>query len=926
MALESNHWLKLRLLSLAPLTVIEATDQTGQPPRIVAKPYSLSKFSSPWLSRTIKAASRSRFGRSGVTPIFLDTISDLDFFCFGFERMLGLHLSEYPVVWWSRTPWESRPPITLPLKVAAVGRDASEWIGDLKGSSWANDKDVQTHGLVIQTGPDPAPILHAFSPHIVVAKTLDQVLEIAARLPGTLRPRLFVWFDETMNSEAPALMRSVISGVAMLRIGAISNSQMNYSLKTLGLEFTHDKPLHEIAMEINKNGSLPVCLTADPFSLQGLRLSEAVRFLRREAQTIESQYTESRAHEISSWIARSAMISDFLREKNAFLPMASLMRGRDAVHSGFRAAMAWAKEENRAAGPPIFAPSPRSVQVTVERLDSEPFLSAVTPQTALGAGLTYQLRVEISLPFPSSLVEQSVPIDPVLGQPDHSSGYDLEVAVQGKDFDILSERSLCLFLPKLGASAPVYFEIRAPERAQSAELRVCVYHQNHLVQSYILKASVKPKEVTGRKKATTVVLELARTGSWSDVNNLGARMISLGVNASSGGTHNLIIKSTATAEEVSLKASTFNDAVMEIRNVLAAAAKDQADPSLAKEYPILVKGQQPTDDVAETIRKLTAWGIQLYGAFFARVVLGDSPMRGDLVRLASSSGEAIQVVRFAYEDVFPWALLYDWDRPSDDGAAVCLGWTRGDDGRTTPCDHRSNSSVYCVRGFWGVRHRVEEVLRQPEGYVKSVAHSAKGPAIRVVADGSLSGGQTLINDLAARFGHNNVALGPNEPKPLLDILFDNPDIRPSLLILLGHHERLNRPIGGLLSRLQIDDKPEWLSEEDVRFRMQKQPSSWAQPRSVVLLMACESAITGLTTLTDFVTTWNVSGAGAIIGTESVVGSKLAADFAQRFAHRMWNDKETLGSAMMGIRGEFLAEGNPLAFLFHAVGDLDLNLS
>jgi len=56
-----------------------------------------------------------------------------------------------------------------------------------------------------------------------------------------------------------------------------------------------------------------------------------------------------------------------------------------------------------------------------------------------------------------------------------------------------------------------------------------------------------------------------------------------------------------------------------------------------------------------------------------------------------------------------------------------------------------------------------------------------------------------------------------------------------------------------------------------------------------------------------------------------VGSNLAADFARRFSRRIWSGKENLGSAMTEIRAELLAEGNPLAFLFHAIGDVDLNL-
>jgi hypothetical protein len=116
-----------------------------------------------------------------------------------------------------------------------------------------------------------------------------------------------------------------------------------------------------------------------------------------------------------------------------------------------------------------------------------------------------------------------------------------------------------------------------------------------------------------------------------------------------------------------------------------------------------------------------------------------------------------------------------------------------------------------------------------------------------------------------------------------------------------------------------------LSEGDVRSRAQKETAAWSQPRSAVVMMACASSTTGAETLTDFTTAWNACGASAIVGTECVIGSRLAAEFARAFATRTWKDKKNLGDAMAEIRADLLAEGNPLAFLFHAVGDIDLVL-
>jgi hypothetical protein len=197
--------------------------------------------------------------------------------------------------------------------------------------------------------------------------------------------------------------------------------------------------------------------------------------------------------------------------------------------------------------------------------------------------------------------------------------------------------------------------------------------------------------------------------------------------------------------------------------------------------------------------------------------------------------------------------------------------------------------------------------------------------VRLVADAALVESATLGADLAADLGATNVATGPVQTASLLDLLFQAPDQRPALLILLGHHERQLRAPLPDVSRIRIDSAPQWLTDEDVSVQAQKKPAAWDQPRAVVLLAACSSATTGIDALTDFVTAWTVSGASGIVGTECIVGSKLAATFSRRFAEGMWKHKRPLGQVMTTIRANLLAEGNPLAFLFHAVGDIDLVL-
>jgi hypothetical protein len=483
-----------------------------------------------------------------------------------------------------------------------------------------------------------------------------------------------------------------------------------------------------------------------------------------------------------------------------------------------------------------------------------------------------------------------------------------------------------LRLPLTGNSAPVYFEVRTPALVGRKELRLCIYHHNYLVQSLLLQALVETDETlypSQNFQVTTVEVETVQAPGFAGLDKLGERAFSLAVNANGGKTHDFVLKSDGQAHELSLPATTFQNAHDEIRKQLEAAARDPKTPNLPLNYPKIKRGSPTPSDVAAWLRTFATWGHKLYDAFFDRVAQPGSALRPYIVALQNESAARIQVFRFTYEDAFLWPLLYDWDLPTNAAAPVCLGWTLDSQGKAVACAHQPTSGVYCVRGFWGVRHRIEELL--PGTPTKNVNPPAGDKPVRLIADSALPETGPLTKDLRIDLGDAVVGAGPVQPAPLLDVLFKTTSGRPALLILLGHHERQLLPGGLGQSRIKIDPAPEWLSEADIRSRAQKEDAAWSQPRSVILMMACASGTTGAETLTDFTTAWNACGASAIVGTQCVLGSQLAAEFARAFAHKLWKDKSDLGDAMAEIRAELLADGNPLAFLFHAVGDIDLVL-
>jgi hypothetical protein len=118
-------------------------------------------------------------------------------------------------------------------------------------------------------------------------------------------------------------------------------------------------------------------------------------------------------------------------------------------------------------------------------------------------------------------------------------------------------------------------------------------------------------------------------------------------------------------------------------------------------------------------------------------------------------------------------------------------------------------------------------------------------------------------------------------------------------------------------------KKKWFLASDVLARLGFD-APWSQPNTLVLLMACSSGATELTTLNNFVTSLTTAGATAVIGTECLVFSSLVARFTREVTSDLW-DKKRLGEAMKFFNRRLLTGGNPLAFVFNCLGNTGIKL-
>jgi hypothetical protein len=577
----------------------------------------------------------------------------------------------------------------------------------------------------------------------------------------------------------------------------------------------------------------------------------------------------------------------------------------------------------------------RRVDVALQRIDPAASLvgSAKTDQevnrrTVLKAGTDYRLTVRIGRPFAQSIVEGDPPsIDSILPK---GRIHRLDVVIFGLDFKVIDESSKPLRLPRVGASPLVSFVVRTPIQVKSARLRIGIFKGNHLLQSFLLQAVTDAHERHTEQVALTVALEFSRTTNFSNLKQLRPRAMSVGINQGPTGTHSLMIKRNGVAEAISFQWQVVKPQLDRFRAQLQSATYNESG---APRFPV----DAPMDESRraifdQTIREFADLGKELYDGLWQRAPL----LEGTLRRLRRTSDETIQVVRFDVNNVLPWPVLYDYPLPQKIVGAephpICLGWGEGVEPGKDPvkvCSHGPANAGFCIYGFWGIRHTIEELLVMGPGPGKSdpcfrVMRASKDQSVWLSVDQD----DTFTLDLRARldraFGSGVLrVLQPGED--LIDLLWQKSQ-RPEMLIVVGHLETddiQGQPAGPRI----VLPGPAWLQPEAITQRAQDHERWREEPHVLTLLMACGSVVTDAQTLNNFVTALSDAGASAVVGTEAVAFTGLVAHVAGEIATQMWTPTEaSLGAAVKDVRRRLVTQGNPLGFVFSFSGSADLTLA
>lgn len=847
-----------------------------------------------------------------------------------------------------------RPPFRLPLRILATSPTASNVVNKLRKEHWFTP-DVAQFGLQLRTTDLPIVFadLDPQEQDIVIA-TDDSVSAVRKACIGVRRPRsrprLIIHVGETEHKELlePHVLKS---GISLLYVpGDIKNLDSALFVKDFVYGIIHDYPLHEALKAARRYATIrgqskasEAALFADPRSNQDLRISDAAMSLHHEAISLSQSAAAGRPdifvktarqdippglHQFLSGAAGQMapiqtavqqtrrLRADFGQETTGLVPMSEAKAALSAARVAHRKVVSKIKSTiDPFSFDLLRKEQKRRVDIALEHLNEMGIYEIVEPIESLRHSNLYRLRVHIGHPLLHSLIVGDVPeIDPLLPETSRKQGHWLQVAVFSKDFQLRSTTFRRFYLPPLGGSRPIYFEIAAPDEGDSADLRVCVYHKNHLLQSFLMSAQLGPG-LKASKRQIEIRLEFSQTAKFTNLDQLKPRALSVGVNQNGAMTHAFMFKDDVQARSIHLSESVLEQQIAKFRKMLAEASCD-ATTGLPRFETYPSPGAAASASFQTFIRNLASTGSSLYQALFVRA---PKALQDRLRVFSKARDQTVQVIRYDPTYTFPWTAIYDYELPQDPNAAICLGLDQSSGQSDRPCNHGPNCSAYCINGFWAIRHRVEQLVSNggdPQDTPgKVMVPSPNDGGVRLAVGTPDEHTTKLAQDLAGKLGTALIEMQSGED--LLDLLWKIPG-RPAILIVVGHLART----GQGAAQIQLPGA-QWLSAPPITARHIR-AGDWEQPRTVVLLMACGSGATDVSTLNDFVTAFSAVGAAAVVSTECLAFTRLVARFASEITADLWSD-HSLGEAIQQFNRRMVQAGNPLAFVFSCLGDIDLTL-
>jgi hypothetical protein len=815
-----------------------------------------------------------------------------------------------------------------------------------------------------------------------------------SRFTDTAQTRLLVLHleNDADRAEALELGAALVSrgGPAVLVFGPDPSPDRIFRLYDL---LIHDRPLDWIAADLQRDGLAVLFAGAGReeairVSGPGARLMELAGRLEANDPAAEAELADAALYsdayrapeerqvfvkEMRTGLSNVRMDWDRyafeLRESGGLIPYsAQLERLRESARGTPKPAKRLDSTAPPAPAPPTLeaAPSARWLNTSLWEADGEAPRSIPQAGARLAAGRTYHLGIDIGprdeavkILGASAILYEKLKVHPEAG------GTWIEVAVTGIGFDVLGEPVQALWLPREGGTEQLRFAV-VPREAGVAVLRVILYHDNNVVQTYRLAALVaesadSPADAGARLAEALGVpaddvkgegwlarMEFSSVSGTDGIATRAPRAVSIVANDIAG-TPVVTVK-TAGDYDVRFPGNVATD-VQKLRDLLSSIASDSGAYLFGTAAGPNAGGD---DQLKAALISLAEAGWSLYTQ-----LIGKNMRVGLQEVLHASPGQTIKIAHVLLEKVIPWALVYDrYFSPNpaagDDGQVpavdACLAALPQADGTPSPAECGKHpgcvlhpdqlaqraaaglppltpKSVACPRHFWGFQHIVEispKVVRPNAGPVAEadVVRNATPARFLAAFNDTLSLARPHLGRLSA----------PEHTDPgaaVWESEFVGTNVRNQLeredldLIYLYCHARGGAadPARPPCLEFSANDTPAVVTPAD----LVHDESTWTH-NPLVILNGCGTVGFSPDALSPFIPILvDDRGAAGLLGTEISVWEQLAGEFAEHFL-RAFISGEKAGAALVQARRRLLAQRNPLGLAYTLYANSDLRFA
>src|SRR6266478_2792097 len=327
------------------------------------------------------------------------------------ERLQFVHLTD-------RAP-RARVPFSLPFNVMSLGNPERFGLRPLLERPWFRSSPIlQERGITIrQTSRlHLAKNFEQTRQDILFVSELHSVFAYRAirNLPPSYRPRLVV----DRSPELP----EIPEGISVLHVPG-ENAPGSLGTEIL-FALIHDLPLHEMlrALQRKVKASAEFSLYSNPSANHELRILDAYQNLRRQLTHYQSLMTVFELPEnqltsvgppalVRTFATHSektlavgaaattalASVSSFNHETTGLIRLVRAERQLASVEENWKTIQNKLRKLHRdpALRERLGQRQRRTVDIALERLETQPYASTVNPQTSLQAGARYQVRVHI---------------------------------------------------------------------------------------------------------------------------------------------------------------------------------------------------------------------------------------------------------------------------------------------------------------------------------------------------------------------------------------------------------------------------------------------------------------------------------------------------------------------------------------------------